>query len=218
MRARSWVMLSAAGAVALAGLVGIGPSGAGRALAASFNCARAATPTEIAICANPALSALDGELGLAYTSQLAAIPAVKQVERGWLALRNVACGRDAGCLATLSSAQLAWLRSGAPRPSGAIPTRIGACSLTSLSQVGTRLGTPGSGSAVSEANGASQVSYDQVRAIDASRPGDPALVCLVSVPRDCPPGDDRGKIYGVANLRTLGAWAQPDSEHSCGGA
>jgi uncharacterized protein YecT (DUF1311 family) len=196
----------------------VAPTGPGQARAASFNCARAATPTEVAICANPTLSALDGELGLAYTPQLASMPAVKQVERGWMAVRNIACGRDGACLTRFTSVQLAWLRSGAPRPPSAIPTRIGACSLTALSQVGTRLGTPGSGSAVSEANGASQVSYDQVPAIDASRPGDPALICLASVPRGCPPGDDRGKIYGVANLRTLGAWAQPDSEHSCGGA
>jgi uncharacterized protein len=220
MRAKSWAMLLAAAAAAMAGaLAGIGPSGAGRALAASFDCAKAATPTEIAICANPALSALDGQLGLAYTPQLASVAAVKQVERGWLALRNVACGRDAGCLGSLTSAQLAWLRATAPRPPAAIPTRVGACSLTSVSNVGNRLqGAAGSGSAVSEANGANQVTYDHIPAIDASRRGDAALVCLISLPRNCPPGDDRGKVYGVANLRTLGAWAQPDSEHSCGGA
>ena len=65
----------------------------------------------------------------------------------------------------------------------------------------------GSGSAVLEANGAMQVFYDQILDIDQSRAGDPALVCLIDLPHDCPPGDDRGKVYGVANLRTLGAWS-----------
>jgi len=219
MRLKSWAMLSAVCAAAMLGAVAwVGPTGGGRALAASFNCARAATPTEVAICADPALSALDGQLGLAYTPQLAANPTVKQVERGWLALRNLACGGDAGCLASLTSAQLAWLRAGAPRPPAAIPTRVGACSLTSITRVGTRLAGVAGSSAVTETNGAVQISYDQIPTIDASRRGDPALVCLVSVPRNCPAGDDRGKVYGVANLRTLGAWALPDSEHSCGGA
>jgi len=219
MRAGSWALLSAAGVAAmLAGMASIGPTGAGPALAASFNCARAATPTEVAICANPALSALDGELGLAYTPQLASVAAVKQVERGWLALRNVACGRDGGCLANLTNAQLGWLRAGAPRPPAAIPTRVGACSLTTINMVGTRLPGVAGSSAVTEANGAVQISYDQIPAIDASRRGDAALVCLISLPRNCPRGDDRGKVYGVANLRTLGAWALPDSEHECGGA
>jgi uncharacterized protein len=212
-------MAPAACAVAMLGAVGsVGLAGGGRALAASFSCAKAATPTEVAICADPALSALDGQLGLAYTPQLASNPTVRQVERGWLALRNVACGRDAGCLASLTGAQLAWLRAGAPRPPSAIPTRVGACSLTSITLVGTRLAGVAGSSAVTEANGAVQISYDQIPTIGASRRGDPALVCLVSVPRDCPPGDARGKVYGVANLRTLGAWALPDSEHSCGGA
>ena len=44
------------------------------------------------------------------------------------------------------------------------------------------------------------------------------LVCLVALPQDCPPGDDRGKTYAAANLRTLGAWSAADSEHMCGGA
>jgi uncharacterized protein len=213
-------MLSAAAAMALlAAAVGLAPSGAGRALAASFVCAKAATPTEAAICANPTLSSLDSALGLAYAQRLVANPAVKQIERGWLAVRDVGCGRDVGCLTTLSRAQLAWLQAGAPRPPSAIPRRVGGCALSAVKTVGTRLeGTPGSGSEVIEANGALEVSYDQIPAMDAARRGDPALVCLISLPQDCPPGDVRGKVYGVADLRTLGAWSQPDAEHLCGGA
>jgi uncharacterized protein len=220
MRVTSWAALSAAAAViGLAALAATGPTGANAALAASFDCGKAATATEHAICANANLSNLDSALGLAYGQRLALDPAIRQIERGWLAVRNVGCGGDVGCLTGLTGAQLAWLRAGAPRPPGAMPIRVGACSLTTISKVGTRLeGVPESGSAIEEADGASQVSYDRIAAIGASRSGDPALVCLVSLPQDCPPGDERGKVYGVANLRTLGAWSQPDAEHLCGGA
>jgi hypothetical protein len=114
--------------------------------------------------------------------------------------------------------ELGWLRSGL-RLSPALPTRVGVCSLSTVTQVATRLdGVAGSGSDLREANGAAQVSYEQIPAADAARRGDAALVCLVGLPSDCPPGDDRGKTYAVADLRTLGAWSAPDSEHMCGGA
>ena len=88
-----------------------------------------------------------------------------------------------------------------------------------LAEVATRLDSvPDSGSAVSFANKAYQVSYDTLPAIQRSRVGDPALLCLVSIPRGCPPGDDRGRVYAAANLRTLGAWSAADAEHMCGGA
>lgn len=41
---------------------------AGPAAAASFNCAKAATPTEKAVCADPKLSALDSEVGRAFNT------------------------------------------------------------------------------------------------------------------------------------------------------
>lgn len=55
-------------------------------------------------------------------------------------------------------------------------------------------------------------------AIKNSRVGDHVLNCLVFIPKDCPKGDDRGRIYTVTNLRTLESWTLPDSQHSCGGA
>jgi uncharacterized protein len=196
----------------------------GSARAASFDCARAGNPTEVAICADPSLSALDSAMAAAYAQRLAQDPSVRQIQRAWLAARNT-CGGRTDCLTPLITAQLAWLRGGAPRPSGALPTREGACALTSVKQVMTRLQDgqtgqqiPGSGSAVQEADGGYQVSYDTIPAIQASRRGDPVLVCLVSIPQGCPPGDNRGRSYAVGNLRTLGAWSAPDAEHMCGGA
>jgi len=109
-----------------------------------------------------------------------------------------------------------------------LPTRVGECVTTTVKQVETRLvdgntniPVPGSGSAVEFANGGYQVSYDQVQAVDRSRPGDPAKMCLVFVPKrdkDCAPGDDRGVIYKTTNLRTHESWTLPNSEHPCGGA
>jgi hypothetical protein len=71
---------------------------------------------------------------------------------------------------------------------------------------------------VSFANGGAQVSYDEESGITHSKRGDPVYLCLMKIPTGCPRGDDRGKIYTTTNLRTLGSWTLPDSEHSCGGA
>lgn len=219
MRARSIVLSTAVAAAALlAAGPRLGPAG-GAAEAASFDCAKAATASDRAICANPGLSALDGELGTIYAQRVAANPALRQLERGWIAARTAGCGGNVSCLTSLTNAQISFLRSGAAQPPAALPRSAGACSLTRISQVDTRLESqPGSGSAVSEANGADQVSYDQIPAIDASRVGDAALVCLVSIPRGCPAGDARGRVYAVADLRTLRAWSDADAEHRCGGA
>jgi hypothetical protein len=99
-----------------------------------------------------------------------------------------------------------------------LPTEIGECSETTIAEIGYRLGDPDSGSAIGYANGGSQVSYDTIPEIHRSRVGDPVKLCLVSLPEDCPPGDDRGKVYSAANLRTGESWEAPDSQHSCGGA
>jgi len=110
--------------------------------------------------------------------------------------------------------------SSAARPVRAeeLPTEIGQCSETTIADIGYRLGDPDSGSAISYANGGGQVSYDTIPEIHRSRVGDPVRLCLVSIPEECPPGDDRGKVYSATNLRTGESWEAPDSQHSCGGA
>ena len=112
-----------------------------------------------------------------------------------------------------------------PANAAALPKRVGRCTATTISEIGTRLvdgsdNTPiqGSGSAVSFANKGYQVSYDTVSAITASRVGDPVRVCLVSIPAHCPAGDTRGRFYRTTNLRTRRSWTLPDAEHLCGGA
>ena len=106
-----------------------------------------------------------------------------------------------------------------PASSGQLPSKVGECTNTTIAKILSRLdGMPDSGSAVSYANGGYQVSYDMIPGIEHSRRGDPVKLCLIELPSDCPPGDDRGKIYRATNLRTGAKWEAPNSEHSCGGA
>jgi hypothetical protein len=105
-----------------------------------------------------------------------------------------------------------------PALAGDLPSRVGECVATTITKAGTRLDTPGSGSAVSFENGGDQVGYDTVPAIDHSMAGDPVRMCLVSIPRHCPKGDDRGRVYRTTNLRTHQTWTMADSAHMCGGA
>lgn len=96
----------------------------------------------------------------------------------------------------------------------AMPQRINDCAMQTILNVGPRLeGVPDSGSTVIFQNGGRQVSYSRVPAIDTSQSGDQVTLCLVSVPKNCPPGDERGKIYHATNLRTNAEWELPDSEH-----
>ncbi len=114
---------------------------------------------------------------------------------------------------------LGCIVTGGPARAQTLPTRVGDCVNTTIKSVETRLeNTPGSGSAVSFANGGYQVGYDTVQAVEQSRRGDPVRMCLVSIPKNCPKGDDRGRVYRTTNLRTHQSWNLPDSEHMCGGA
>lgn len=97
--------------------------------------------------------------------------------------------------------------------------QVGACVETTVTLTGPRLeGVADSGSTVVYANGVSQVTYDVTPGITNSQVGDAVHLCLVSVPQNCPPGDERGKVYSAVNNRTHEMWTAPDSEHSCGGA
>jgi hypothetical protein len=125
----------------------------------------------------------------------------------------------------LASGLLAFGIVAGPALADPLPTRVGQCANTAIKDVASRLvdgvtnqPVPGSGSAVNFANGGYQVSYDTLAAISGSRAGDPVQMCLVSIPKGCPPGDDRGRMYKTTNLRTRQSWMLPDSQHSCGGA
>ena len=70
--------------------------------AASFNCAKATLPDEIAVCANPDLNDADVEMATRYSMllQLMAMGsagAMRDGQKAWLAWRK-ACGSDVACL------------------------------------------------------------------------------------------------------------------------
>ncbi len=106
-----------------------------------------------------------------------------------------------------------------PAIAGPLPTKIGQCTATKIKAVETRLeGIADSGDAVAYANGGYGVSYDSVPALHSARAGDPVKLCLTSIPKNCPKGDDRGKQFTATDLRTQKNWTLPDAEHMCGGA
>ena len=122
----------------------------------------------------------------------------------------------------LAGAILVWPVVGKAQP---LPTREGTCVRTTIAGVEQRLRdgpngpfVAGSGSAVRFTNGGYQVAYAEVEAVQNSRTGDPVLICLIRIPRGCPAGDARGRVYTTTNLRTLESWTMADSEHKCGGA
>ena len=68
--------------------------------AASFDCKKASTEVEQAICADPELSRLDEQLSKAYKQALQKGPKaqVQAAQKAWLKERNTRCGAYAACL------------------------------------------------------------------------------------------------------------------------
>jgi len=120
----------------------------------------------------------------------------------------------------------------ADRPVGSsqsgLPQKVGECVTTAITSITDRFANKLSpspskdgfdpGTAIKFANGGGQVSYEKETAILRSQIGDQVRMCLTEVPKDCPPGDDRGRVYNTKNMRTGEAWTLSDSQHSCGGA
>ncbi|WP_295448668.1 hypothetical protein [uncultured Thiodictyon sp.] len=78
--------------------------------AASFDCAKAATLVESAVCSDPELSALDDTLSKAYRQALSAAAAayeIKGSQRDWMKKRNTC--KDAVCLKQAYSQRIAAL-------------------------------------------------------------------------------------------------------------
>ena len=109
-------------------------------------------------------------------------------------------------------------------PNDPLPTTIFSCGGSIIKDIGARLANDKNfetGAHVNLKNGGFSVAYQgdpTLSAIRDSKLGDHVLVCLVYIPKHCPPGDNRGKVYTITNLRTLQSWTLPDSQHECGGA
>ncbi len=231
--------------VLLAGLLIGSALAAAPAAAASFDCGKASSPDEKAVCADPLLSELDSRMGKAYKAARAGSFAdeAKTASRNFLADR-AGCGSERACLIASYVGLLQFFQNvgvssaaadevtaetiakgNAPR-SQELPKTIGACVTTAIDSIHPRLGDGGPpkdsdydfGTGVEYADGGRGVSYEREAALLRSQPGDPVIMCLVSIPRGCPPGDDRGRFYIVTNERTGESWTLPDSQHMCGGA
>ena len=106
----------------------------------SFDCARASTATETAICSSGILSDLDRRLSSAY-APLKAQPGVAEAQRAWIRQRDT-CGSSAVCIEQAYSTRLAALSAALPTPQVpqattgtdvVVPAAVG--TRTSLSQV-----------------------------------------------------------------------------------
>ena len=80
---------------------------------ASYDCTRAATATEIAVCDNPGLNRMDEDLAVQYRALLNQLPprradALRDDQRSWLVARN-SCGADVRCLRARYEERLARL-------------------------------------------------------------------------------------------------------------
>jgi hypothetical protein len=110
----------------------------------------------------------------------------------------------------------------------ALPTEMGACATTSIVSIQNRIeGEPDMGKSVNYANNGYQVADgtsgldnvpDHTQNMQDWKVGDQVRMCLLSIPTNCPAGDNRGKVYETTNLRTDETWQAPDAWHSCGGA
>lgn len=100
---------------------------------------------------------------------------------------------------------------------------VGPCLWTEVSWVGTRLTAHGepipySGTALTFTTGLYLVSYDTVVEAENQQPGDRVQICVVSRPRDCPPGDRRGSVFRVHDPERGTTFVMADAQHECGGA
>ena len=211
----------------------------------SFDCSKARTADERAICDDGMLSRLDSLVAQSYRSFTPGFQPKKVVARRALADRND-CGGDTVCIASaqLSALQayggfepwveayvISQLRDRAsqmalqkPDFSPAMPDRPGECVLTRIRDVTTRFGDPLSqqnedeGTSVVYENGGYGVTYGREPELYGAKTGQPVILCRLSVMYDCPAGDDRGSSYYALDLVTHGSWTLPDAQHMCGGA
>jgi uncharacterized protein len=196
--------------------------------ATSFDCKKAKLRVEQMICHNAILAMEDGSMGESlYFMKRKATPAARAAlirsQRAWLQRRN-SCG-DYECVEAAYEQRSSELQRIAGLRAKYLMrnvARVGQCESTKIDWIGPRLeeveGEAPDGTSVGFEDAVEQVSYDREPQVLASRVGDTARVCLISIPQHCPPGDARGKVYRVTNLRTGKRWELPDSSHRCGGA
>jgi uncharacterized protein len=124
----------------------------------------------------------------------------------------------------LMGRKAAGLGAGSPSLPRGLPKEVGQCASTRIKALTTRFSptiTPENaeeGTAVEFDNGLHLISYERESALAGAAVGNRVVVCLMSIPHDCPKGDERGRLYLGLNLDTNTQIALPDSQHLCGGA
>jgi hypothetical protein len=112
------------------------------------------------------------------------------------------------------------------QPSSILPTAVGQCADTTITSITDRFGadlTPSKkgsekGTFIRFSNSGVQVSLVKERSIVRSQVFDKVNMCLVEIPKGCPAGDNRGRLYKTTNLRTGESWSLPNDIKSCSGA
>jgi uncharacterized protein len=211
----------------------------------SFDCQKAKAPDEHIICNDRRLAELDQAVAIAsHQAAEGSGNVAREVVRETLAARH-SCGEDSLCILDqqvkavdalvdlgskvsippwVGTYRVDLFNERRDPPTQTLPEQVGQCTVTKIAAISTRFGeelkSPAdeTNSSVTFANQGYQVSYTYVAAIADSHIGDEILLCLVSLPRNCPPGDTRGKFYSATNLKTTGSWLLPDAQHMCGGA
>lgn len=236
------------GATLFALVIPTANAGPAQAASPSFDCAKASKPDERVICSDDRLAELDQAVSIAFgQAARKSKREARTIVVESLAARH-ACGTNRICILDQQVKALeeySELESSVPvppwvgtyraeiftargrSPTKSLPNRVGQCTSTKIAGISTRFGgelkpptdeLDTSGSAVTYANEGYQVSYSYIQALADARIGDEVLLCLASIPKNCPKGDDRGRMYSATNLRTKGSWLLPDSQHMCGGA
>lgn len=214
--------------------------------APSFNCVQAIADDEKAICGDPTLARADNLIANLYKTQVRNDPNLKRYLRVQNVYRSN-CHSDPLCIISVQTQIVRIMQIGSPPPKwmeeyqtkliqsgmgkvwqAVLPTAIGRCVTTSFLDIADRFGGPlvsgtdvdgfDKGSSASFRNGGWVVSYSKEPVLLTSRIGDKATMCLVSIPKGCPPGDDRGRTYRITNLRTGVSGVLADAQHMCGGA
>ncbi len=192
---------------------------------------------EKAICANPELSKLDDDMLRTYKAaqEKGDATAIKGAQKAWLRDRNSCVTTKIGgslesCLKMAYQDRLQEINQGM-----LLPGKLNTCTELTLVTKATRFegATPGeSGGEVymqmnndigffvlSVAGLPKNANSDKhmYHTADFGK-GDKLSVCLIRVPKDCPPGDDRGKEYRITNPKNQKSFTGTPDWHSCGGA
>ncbi|MCV2866705.1 peptidoglycan-binding protein [Albidovulum sediminicola] len=143
---------SVSGSSATANLGTATPTPGGQAITPSFDCGRATTEVEMAICRTPELAQLDRVLSDTYSAQrnsASAIraPALAAEQRAWLAQRD-RCGRDVNCLSRMMTNRIAQLGGGTTvadgtsmAPQASSPATSGSASAASTPKLAAEIQT-----------------------------------------------------------------------------